>query len=117
MNQLILIGVMVIAAFLGASGQLMLQKVSGLPIKEMPFSFYAWGFASFYLVAVLINLWAYKMGGKASVLYPVIALSYVFTAVLAYKIFGDPINNWTAIGITAIVLGVGLIGWGSTYGA
>jgi len=113
MNQLILMGVMAVAAFLGASGQIMLQKLSGVPFKYMPFSLFAWGFAACYGLAVIINLWAYKAGGKPSVLYPVIALSYAFTLFLAWKFLGETVSGWSIAGVACIVLGVALIGWGA----
>jgi len=113
MNQLILMGVMAIAALLGSFGQIMLQKMSGLPLRAMPFSVFAWGFAICYGAAVIINIWAYKSGGKASVLYPVIALSYVFTMILAWRFLGEQINNWSIAGAMVIVLGIALIGWGA----
>jgi uncharacterized membrane protein len=113
MNQLILIGAMVIAAALGATGQMMLQRLSGVPVFQMPFSGYAWAFAFCYGLAVMINVAAYKLGGKASVLYPVIALSYVFTIILAWKFLGETISGWSIAGTAFIVIGVGLIGWGA----
>lgn len=113
MNQLILMGAMVIAALLGATGQMMLQRLSGVPVLQMPFSGYAWLFGICYGAAVLINIGAYKLGGKASILYPVIALSYVFTLLFAWKFLGEPVSGWSAAGTACIVLGVGLIGWGA----
>ena len=113
MNQLILIVAMAFAAMLGASGQIFLQKLSGVPVKWMPFSWFAWAFVICYGLAVLINLWAYKAGGKISTLYPVIALSYAFSAYLAWRFLGEQIVWQTATGIGLMIFGVIMIGWGA----
>jgi len=113
MNAIILMLAMAFASALGASGQLMLSKVSELPIKAMPFSMFAWGFAIFYGVAVIINIWVYKAGLKVSIAYPILALSYVFTLFLAWKFLGEQISGWSIAGTICILFGVSLIGWGA----
>ena len=51
--------------------------------------------------------------GQLSVLYPIIALTYVWVVILSPMFFDDAINAFKAIGVGVIVLGVSLIGWGS----
>ena len=51
--------------------------------------------------------------GQLSVLYPIIALTYVWVVILSPMFFDDAINVFKAIGVGVIVLGVSLIGWGS----
>jgi len=51
--------------------------------------------------------------GQLSILYPIIALAYVWVAILSPMFFDDVINVHKAIGIGLIVLGVSLIGTGS----
>ena len=51
--------------------------------------------------------------GQLSVLYPIIALTYVWVVILSPMFFDDTINFYKAIGVGTIVLGVSLIGWGS----
>ncbi len=51
--------------------------------------------------------------GQLSILYPIIALAYVWVAILSPMFFDDVINTYKAIGIGLIVLGVSLIGAGS----
>jgi multidrug transporter EmrE-like cation transporter len=50
--------------------------------------------------------------GELSLLYPVIALTYVWVTVLSFLIFHDTINPWKLTGITLIVVGVGVLGRG-----
>jgi drug/metabolite transporter (DMT)-like permease len=51
--------------------------------------------------------------GELSVLYPIIALTYVWVTVLSPMFFGDIINPYKVIGVALIVLGVSFIGLGS----
>jgi undecaprenyl phosphate-alpha-L-ara4N flippase subunit ArnE len=113
MSTLLPILAMVVASALGAGGQIMLSKLSGVPFRLMPFSLFAWGFATCYGVAVLINIWAYKAGLKPSIGYPIIALSYVFILLFSWYFFKESISGWSIAGVGFIVLGVSLIGWGA----
>jgi drug/metabolite transporter (DMT)-like permease len=47
-----------------------------------------------------------------SLLYPVIALTYVWVTVLSILIFHDDINPWKLAGIVLIVSGVAVLGKG-----
>jgi drug/metabolite transporter (DMT)-like permease len=112
-NQLILIAAMAFAALMGSLGQLALKRLSGIPVPLMMFSWFAWAFVATYGVAVIINLWVYRSGASVSVAYPIIATSYIWAALLAWRFLGEPISRWSIAGICCIVLGVGLIGWGA----
>lgn len=102
-----LIGAMAFAALLGATGQILLKIGSGKQLLQM----IPWlaGFATLYGVAVLINIWAYKAGGKVTFVYPLISLSYIFSAVFAWKFLGEPITWTMAGGIALIMLGITLV--------
>ena len=50
--------------------------------------------------------------GELSLLYPVIALTYVWVTVLSFLIFHDHINQWKLLGIVLILSGVGVLGRG-----
>lgn len=116
MNQIPLMGAMAFAAFLGAIGQIMLKLASekSLAIKQILLNWPLYVFVATYGLAVLINIWAYKVGGKTSIIYPTIALSYIFASMIAMIWFGEKINTVVWIGTVVIVLGVGIIGYGST---
>ncbi|MDA1234620.1 MAG: hypothetical protein O3A53_07445 [Acidobacteria bacterium] len=51
--------------------------------------------------------------GQLSVLYPIIALTYVWVAMLSPMFFEDSMNAFKVLGIGFIVGGVSLIGFGS----
>ena len=108
---LVLVAIMALAAVLGASGQILL-KIGSTQLSLI--NWYIFGFAALYGVAVLINIFAYRMGGKVSVLYPVISLSYIVAAILAWKFLGEPLNTFTLLGIFCIMIGVSIIGYGAT---
>jgi len=50
--------------------------------------------------------------GELSLLYPVIALTYVWVTVLSFVIFHDRVNPYKLAGITIIVAGVTVLGRG-----
>lgn len=48
--------------------------------------------------------------GELSLLYPVIALTYVWVTVLSFVLFHEVVNPWKLAGITVIVIGVAILG-------
>jgi multidrug transporter EmrE-like cation transporter len=69
------------------------------------FGFGLYGVSLIFLVTALRE-------GELSVLYPVIALSYVWVTILSVALFHESINSFKLIGISTIVLGVVVIGRG-----
>ena len=65
-----------------------------------------------YGIGALVMIAALK-GGEVTVLYPVVASSYVWVLLLSKYYFGESINGWKIFGIIVIILGIGLISWGS----
>jgi undecaprenyl phosphate-alpha-L-ara4N flippase subunit ArnE len=51
--------------------------------------------------------------GELSILYPIIALTYVWVAILSMVIFHEQMTWNRAIGISLIVAGVGVLGRGN----
>lgn len=68
------------------------------------------GYALYGMSTVLLVL-ALK-DGELSLLYPVIALTYVWVTVLSFVLFRDNINPFKLAGITIIVVGVTVLGRG-----
>ena len=50
--------------------------------------------------------------GELSMLYPIIALTYVWVTLLSYSLLHEPPNIYKNIGITVIVIGVAVLGRG-----
>jgi uncharacterized membrane protein len=50
--------------------------------------------------------------GELSMLYPIIALTYVWVTLLSYLLLGEPANLYKNLGIVTIVIGVAVLGLG-----
>jgi uncharacterized membrane protein len=50
--------------------------------------------------------------GELSMLYPIIALTYVWVTLLSYALLHETANLYKNVGIATIVLGVGVLGRG-----
>jgi multidrug transporter EmrE-like cation transporter len=48
--------------------------------------------------------------GELSLIYPVIALTYVWVELVSMFVFHEPMNAFKAIGITVIIAGVAVLG-------
>jgi uncharacterized membrane protein len=66
----------------------------------------------FYGLGAIVLILALREG-ELSILYPFIALSFVWVALLSIQLFGEHVSliNW--LGIVGIIFGVSLIGYGS----
>ena len=62
-----------------------------------------------YGINTLMMVLALK-NAEMSMLYPIIALTYVWTTLLSYTVLGEPSNLYKNIGIVTIVLGVAVMG-------
>jgi len=65
-----------------------------------------------YAVGAVILLVALR-GGELSVLYPIIATSYIWVTLLSIYFFNEVMNFYKLAGIAAIISGIILIGLGS----
>jgi len=66
---------------------------------------------SIYGINTLLMVLALK-DGEMSMLYPIIALTYVWVTLLSYTLLHEHPNMYKNIGITTIVVGVGVLGRG-----
>ena len=62
-----------------------------------------------YGINTLMMVLALK-NGEMSLLYPIIALTYVWTTLASYALMGDTPNIFKNVGIATIVLGVAVMG-------
>ena len=70
------------------------------------------GFVSYGLGAILMLI-AFK-SGELSILYPIVATSYVWVTLLSPFFFAEIISPLKWVGIVIIVLSVSILGFGST---
>jgi multidrug transporter EmrE-like cation transporter len=99
---------------LGAAAQL-LMKVGMTHFRPDPIALLTnlpliAGYA-LYGVNTLMLVLALK-DGELSMLYPIIALTYVWVTLLSYLILREPPNIYKNIGIATIVAGVAVLGRG-----
>ncbi len=66
----------------------------------------------FYAIGALLLIIALR-GGELSVLYPIIATSYIWVSLIAWGYFDEPISSFKILGIFSIILGVYFVGRGS----
>lgn len=52
--------------------------------------------------------------GELSMLYPIIALTYVWVNLLSMYFFNEHMNLWKGVGIALVIGGVSLMGWASS---
>jgi len=52
-------------------------------------------------------------GGEVSVLYPLIATSYIWVSLLSVRFLGEQMNHFKWLGVASIIMGIASIGYGS----
>ena len=65
-----------------------------------------------YLIGAVLMITAFK-GGEVSVLYPIIATSYIWVSLLSIYFFNESLNLFRWIGIFIIIAGIISISLGS----
>lgn len=112
---------MVLAAtFLTSTAQIFYK----LATKSISLDYIAGLLTNYYLIGgLLLYFLAAGMlilalrGGELSILYPLIALSYVWVSVMSMVFLGEEMNFFRWSGVAVIMLGMFFIGKGSSYGA
>jgi len=102
-----------IACVIGAYAALLLKKASGkmsfsfkfLFSKELITSVSLYGFSTVMFIPAL-------KFGELSVLYPLVATSYIWTSIFSIKFLGEKMNIWKWLGVLVILIGVSFIGLG-----
>ncbi len=70
-------------------------------------------FAGYCLYAVFTVMFVYALRhGELSVLYPLIALGYVWVTITAVVAFHETMNPLKLAGLAVIIAGVAVLGWG-----
>ncbi|MFW5846815.1 MAG: EamA family transporter [Nanoarchaeota archaeon] len=103
--------IVLICAFLGASGQMMFKLAS----EKFSFNPLTWIYNWYFIVGILLYgssavlfIWSLKHG-NLSILYPVIATSYIWVSLLAIFFLKEPFPPIKWLGIILIILGVIII--------
>ena len=71
-------------------------------------------FAGYFLYGIFAVLLIYALRhGELSILYPLIALGYVWVSILSVLVFHETMNGMKIAGVAIIIAGVAVLGWGS----
>ena len=112
MHKGYLIALVLFCGFLGAVAQIFFKFAA----KDLRLSFSVllnWRLLlgmGLYLVAMVLFLYALRFG-EVSRLYPLIASSYIWIAILAAILLRERVTPLTIAGILCIVLGIGILMW------
>ena len=100
---------------LTSSAQILWKKGSAtltFDILKVLMNNYIIGGVLLYVVGGILIIIAFR-GGEVSVLYPIMATSYVWVSFLSVKFLGETMNVFKWLGIISIISGIVLIGYGS----
>ena len=79
---------------------------------ELITNYYLIGGLLLYAIGGALMIISFR-GGEVSVLYPIIATSYIWVSFLSVFFLKEAMNNFRWIGIITIMAGIVLIGYGS----
>lgn len=114
-TELWAIGLVILATLIGSFGPILLKKASAKKLSKITsliHNYPLFGGVALYAIGTLLFIPALK-GGDLSVLYPFVALVYVWVSLLSVKFLGEKMNNLKWMGIILIIIGVTFIGVGS----
>lgn len=100
---------------LTSSAQLLWKKGSAslaFNISSIITNYYLIGGLLLYVVGGALIIISFR-GGEVSVLYPIIATSYIWVSFLSIYFLGEIMNSFKWLGIASIIAGIVLIGLGS----
>ncbi|HLC61337.1 MAG TPA: EamA family transporter [Candidatus Nanoarchaeia archaeon] len=104
-----------LTTFLTSSAQILYK----LSIPSLTFSirgiltnYYLIGGLALYGIGAILMIISFR-GGEVSVLYPIIATSYVWVSILSIYFLKEQMNIFRWIGVFVIIAGIILIGYGS----
>ena len=114
-TQLWAIALVVFATLVGAFGPILLKKASAKRLSKLSSlatNYHLFGGVALYAIGTILFIPALK-GGDLSVLYPFVALGYIWVSLLSVKFLGEKMNRLKWLGIALIIIGVTFIGVGS----
>lgn len=75
-------------------------------------NYYIIGGLLLYAVGGTLMILSFR-GGEVSVLYPIIATSYIWVSFLSIYFLGETMNHFKWAGVFSIIVGIAFIGFGS----
>jgi len=102
---------MVLSSFIGSFGAVLLKSGAGRlhrNLSSLFFNYHLAGGVSLYLLSSYFFVLGVRQG-ELTILYPLVALSYVFTMLWSRLFFGEPFTRAKFIGLAMIVFGIALL--------
>ena len=102
------------AGFIGSFGAVFLKKGAGLLHRDLASVIGNWRLA-LGIALYLFSFVFYFLGvreGELSVLYPMIALGYIWTMIWSHFVFAEPITHRKIGGLGLIIVGIVLLNLG-----
>ena len=99
------------SAFIGSIGQIEFKRGSEtlrFNIQALITNYHLLAGLSLYALSTLIYIYALSKG-RLSIIYPIIATSYIWTTLFARMFLNEPVNPTNWAGIALILLGVTLV--------
>lgn len=113
MVNLLVLGLMLVDSFLGALAALTIKKGSNkFSFFNLWKTWHLWLGLFLYGVSIIIYMVVLQLE-ELTVIYPLVAMGYIWTTILAVRYLGDKMNVWKYLGLFGIVLGVMFISLGS----
>lgn len=63
-----------------------------------------------YIAVMVLFVAAFKLGGSLSVLYPIYASTFIWAALIAWRVYGTPITSTNILGMAFLIAGMYLLG-------
>lgn len=114
-TQLWAVALVISACFLGSFGPILLKKAThklSFKINNIIKNYYLIGGFLLYAVGTILFIPALK-GGELSVLYPLVATTYIWVSLWSVKFLKEKMNKQKWIGILLVIVGVVFIGLGA----
>ena len=101
-----------IAALLGAPGQFLYksgaERTDGTLLSYLNLRLL--GGVVCYVAVIALLVIAFKRGGALAVLYPVYASTFIFAALIGWRVYGTPIRAINITGMLLLIAGMYLLG-------
>lgn len=114
-TELWAVGLVILAASLGSLGPVYLKKSAkdfSLNLKKLIKNRNLIIGLIFYAIGTILFIPALR-GGELSILYPLVATTYIWVSFWSVKLLKERMNIFKWLGISVIIVGIAFIGLGS----
>jgi len=63
-----------------------------------------------YIAVMVLFVAAFEIGGSLTVLYPIYASTFIWAALIAWRVYGTPITMTKVLGMGLLIVGMFLLG-------